>query len=274
MLEKRLTLSNDTTLPVLGLGTWQMPPGEVTYQAVRDALATGYRHIDTAEGYQNEEGVGRAIKDSKIPREDIFVTTKLESHIKTYQGALDAFDASLKALDMPYVDLFLIHAPWPWSDIGSNHDAGNIEAWKALETIYHSGKAKAIGVSNFSPRDIDNILSVAQVVPHANQIGLFVGNPQHETVDYCEEKGIQIIAYSPLAIGYALSDPLVVKMAKKYGVTPAQLLIRYTIDRGAASLPKSTHKHRMEENAAVDFRIDKTDMAELNRYENDPRQFN
>jgi len=129
-------------------------------------------------------------------------------------------------------------------------------------------------VSNFSPRDIDNILSVAQVVPHANQIGLFVGNPQHETVEYCEEKGIQIIAYSPLAIGYALKDPLVVKMAKKYGVTPAQLLIRYTLERGAASLPKSTHQHRMEENAAVDFRIDKADMAELNRYENDPRQFN
>lgn len=274
MLKKRMQLSNDTSIPVIGLGTWQMPPGEITYNAVKDALDAGYLHIDTAEGYQNEEGVGQAIKDSKIPREDLFVTTKLESHIKTYQGALDAFDASLKALDMDYVDLFLIHAPWPWSDMGSNHDAGNIEAWKALEKIYHSGKAKAIGVSNFSPRDIDNILTEASVVPHANQIGLFVGNPQHETVNYCVEKGIQIIAYSPLAIGYALNDALVVRMAKKYGVTPAQLLIRYTIERGAATLPKSTHQNRMIENAQVDFSIDVTDMKTLDQYENDPRQFN
>ena len=274
MLKKRIPLSNDTSIPVMGLGTWQMPPGDVTYNAVKDALDAGYLHIDTAEGYQNEEGVGKAIQDSKISREDLFVTTKLESHIKTYQGALDAFDASLKALDMDYVDLFLIHAPWPWADIGSNHDAGNIEAWKALEKIYHSGKAKAIGVSNFSPRDIDNILTEASVVPHANQIGLFVGNPQHETVDYCQEKGIQIIAYSPLAIGYALSDPLVGKMAKKYGVTPAQLLIRYTIERGAATLPKSTHQNRMIENAQVDFSIDGADMKTLDQYENDPRKFN
>ncbi len=274
MLNLTRRLHNDTTLPVIGLGTWQMPPGEVTYHAVKDALEAGYIHIDTAAGYQNEEAVGRAIKDSKIPRESVFVTTKLESHVKTYQGALDAFDASLKALDMPYVDLYLIHAPWPWSDIGSNHDAGNIEAWKALETIYASGRAKAIGVSNFSPRDIDNILTEATVVPHANQIGLFVGNPQTETVDYCREKQIQIIAYSPLAIGYALDDPLVTEMARKYAVTPAQLLIRYTIERGAATLPKSTHAARMKENAAVDFSLQDADMQTLNQYVNDPRKFN
>lgn len=274
MLKKRIPLSNDTPIPIIGLGTWQMPPGDVTYKAVKDALDVGYIHVDTAAGYQNEEAVGRAIKDSQIKREDLFVTTKLESHIKTYQGALDAFDASIKALDMPYVDLYLIHAPWPWSDIGSNHAKGNIEAWKALETIYASGKAKAIGISNFSPNDIKNILSEAKVIPHANQIGLFVGNPQHETVDYCTEKGIQIIAYSPLAIGYALTDSMVVKMASHYNVTPAQLLIRYTIERGAATLPKSTHAHRMIENATVDFQISSEDLALLSAYKNDPRKFN
>lgn len=273
MLNKKIPLNPHTEIPVIGLGTWQMPPGEVTYQAVKDALAAGYTHIDTAAGYQNEEAVGRAIKDAAIQREDVFVTTKLESHIKTYQGALDAFDASLKALDLDYVDLYLIHAPWPWSDMGSNHDDGNKEVWRAFEALYASGQAKAIGISNFSPRDIDNICTDATVVPQANQIGLFVGNPQHETVRFCQEKGIQIIAYSPLAIGYALHDEIVITMAKKYGVTPAQLLIRYTIERGAATLPKSTHKERMIENAAVDFVIQPADLDILNAHQNDSRKF-
>ena len=273
MFEKRLRLNEDTSIPVLGFGTWQVKNGAETYQAVKEALQVGYRHIDTAQGYQNEESVGKAIKDSKIPREEIFVTTKLESHIKTYQGAHQAFDQSLKDLDMDYVDLFIIHAPWPWSDMGSDHQKGNIEAWKAMEEIYQSGRAKAIGVSNFSPDDIQNLLDHTKVKPQANQISLFVGNNQKETMDYCEKHQIQIIAYSPLAIGYALNDPFIVNMASKYKVTPSQLLIRYTIDKGAATLPKTTHKERMIENAQVNFQISIEDFKALDAYENDPRRW-
>lgn len=273
MFEKKITLSADAAIPVLGLGTWQMPNGDLTYHAVKEALEVGYRHIDTAQGYQNEKSVGQAIKDSLVPREDVFVTTKLESHIKTYQGAHDAFNQSLKQLDMDYVDLFIIHAPWPWSDMGSDHKKGNIEAWKAMEEIYQSGRAKAIGVSNFSPEDIQNLLDHTTIKPMANQISLFVGNPQNETLEYCQKKDIKIIAYSPLAIGYALKDPFVINIASRYKVTPAQLLIRYTIDKGAATLPKTTNKERMIENAKVDFTIERSDFETLDRYQNDPRRW-
>ncbi len=273
MFEKRLPLNAQCAIPILGLGTWQIADGEDCYQSVRDALEVGYRHIDTAQGYQNEASVGRAIKDSKIPREDIFVTTKLESHIKTYDGAHAAFNKSLKELDMAYVDLFIIHAPWPWSDMGSDHKKGNIEAWKAMEEIYESGRAKAIGVSNFSPDDIQNLLDHTRIKPMANQISLFVGNPQTETLEYCALKEILIIAYSPLAIGYALNDPFIVKMAQKYKVTPAQLLICYTIEKGAATLPKTTKKERMIENAQVDFSLEKEDFKTLDAYRNDPRRW-
>lgn len=273
MFEKRLPLNQEVAIPVLGFGTWQVKDGQEAYQAVKDALEVGYRHIDTAQGYQNEESVGKAIKDSKIPRQDIFVTTKLESHIKTYQGTHEAFDRSLKFLGMDYVDLFIIHAPWPWSDMGSDHKKGNIEAWKAMEEIYQSGRAKAIGVSNFSPEDIQNLLDHTTVKPQANQISLFVGNNQKETLDYCHQHDIQIIAYSPLAIGYALKDPFIVEMAEKYHVTPAQLLIRYTIDKGAATIPKTLKKERMIENAEVDFTIQDADFEKLDTYQNDPRRW-
>jgi diketogulonate reductase-like aldo/keto reductase len=273
MFEKKITLSADAAIPVLGLGTWQMPNGDLTYHAVKEALEVGYRHIDTAQGYQNEESVGRAIKDSLVPREDVFVTTKLESHIKTYQGAHDAFNQSLKQLDMDYVDLFIIHAPWPWSDMGSDHKKGNIEAWKAMEEIYQSGRAKAIGVSNFSPDDIQNLLDHTTIKPMANQISLFVGHPQNETLDYCQKKDIKIIAYSPLAIGYALKDPFIISVANRYKVSPAQLLIRYTIDKGAATLPKTTKKERMIENAQVNFEISIEDFKALDAYQNDPRRW-
>lgn len=269
-LEKN-TLFNE--IPNLGLGTWQMPPGEITFNAVKDGLLNGYKLFDTAAGYQNEKALGKAIKYAQIPRNELFISTKLESHIKTYQGALDAFEKSLSDLDMDYVDLYLIHAPWPWSDMGSNHDEGNIEAWKALETIYKSGKAKAIGVSNFSIHDIENLLENTEIVPMVNQISLFVGNPQTKLVDYCQKKGIHIMGYSPLAIGYALDDPLVLDMANKYHVTAAQLLIRYVIERGAIAIPKTTKKDRMVENKNVAFKISKEDMDVLNQYQNDPRKW-
>ena len=267
------TLSNGVKMPKIGLGTWQVPDGDITYQSVLAALKNGYRHIDTAAAYRNERSVGKAIRDSGIPREEIFVTSKLQSHIKTYEGAIEGFHKTLEELGFDYLDLYLIHAPWPWNEIGKNCDEGNVLAYKAMEELYEQGKIRAIGVSNFGPRELDNIINHTKVVPHANQIAFFIGNNQKETDDYCKAKNILIEAYSPLAIGYALKNPEIVKMAEKYQVSAAQICIRYCIEKGTAPLPKSTHENRIIENFNVDFKIDEKDMAYLDSIVDDPRKW-
>ena len=266
-------LSNGIKIPKIGFGTWQVPSGDVAYNSVAMALKNGYRHIDTAAAYQNEESVGQAVKDSGIPREEIFVTSKLQSHIKTYEGAIEGFNKTLEALGFDYLDLYLIHAPWPWNEIGKNCDEGNVLAYKAMEKLYEERKIRAIGVSNFSPKDLDNIIKHTKIVPHVNQIGYFIGNNQKETDDYCKEKNILVEAYSPLAIGYALKNPEIVKMAEKYQVSAAQICIRYCIQKGTAPLPKSTHENRIIENFNVDFEIDQMDMTYLDSIEDDPRKW-
>jgi diketogulonate reductase-like aldo/keto reductase len=267
-------LKNGVKMPKVGFGTWQIPDGEICYNAVSMALKHGYRHIDTAAAYGNEASVGKAIKDSGLAREEVFVTSKLQSHIKTYQGALDAFDKTMKELDMEYLDLYLIHAPWPWNEIGKDCSSGNVEAFKAMEKLYREGKIRAIGVSNFSPSDLDNILKHCEIIPHVNQIAFFIGNNQEETHRYCNDKGILIEAYSPLAIGYALTNETIQNMAKTYGVTPAQLCIRYCIEKGTAPLPKSTHESRIIENTGLDFKMKEEDVAFLDTIKNDPRRWN
>jgi len=267
------TLANGTKMPKIGFGTWQIPNGDAAYNAVRLAIHHGYRHIDTAQGYQNEESVGKAIKDSGIPRQDIWITTKLESHIKTYEGALAAFEKSLKDLDVDYIDLFIIHAPWPWNEIGKDCSEGNVLAYKAMEKVYKEGKVRAIGVSNFQPKDIQNILDHCEIIPHVNQIGFFIGHNQQETHEFCKARNILVEAYSPLAIGHALSNETIQKIAQKYTVTPAQICIRYCIEKGTAPLPKSTHESRIIENTKVDFVISKEDIAILDAIKDDPRKW-
>jgi diketogulonate reductase-like aldo/keto reductase len=267
-------LKNGVKMPKVGFGTWQIPDGEICYNAVSMALKHGYRHIDTAAAYGNEASVGKAIKDSGLAREEVFVTSKLQSHIKTYQGALDAFEKTMKELDMDYLDLYLIHAPWPWNEIGKDCSSGNVEAFKAMEKLYRQGKIRAIGVSNFSPSDLDNILKHCEIIPHVNQIAFFIGNNQEETHRYCNDKGILVEAYSPLAIGYALTNETIQNMAKTYGVTPAQLCIRYCIEKGTAPLPKSTHESRIIENTGLDFKMKEEDVAFLDTIKNDPRRWN
>lgn len=267
-------LKNGVKMPKVGFGTWQIPDGEICYNAVSMALKHGYRHIDTAAAYGNEASVGKAIKDSGLAREEVFVTSKLQSHIKTYQGALDAFDKTMKELDMDYLDLYLIHAPWPWNEMGKDCSSGNVAAFKAMEKLYREGKIRAIGVSNFSPSDLDNILKHCEIIPHVNQIAFFIGNNQEETHRYCNDKGILVEAYSPLAIGYALTNETIQNMAKTYGVTPAQLCIRYCIEKGTAPLPKSTHESRIIENTGLDFKMKEEDVAFLDKIKNDPRRWN
>jgi len=272
-LNQFYTLSNGVKLPKIGFGTWQVANGDEAYQSVLLALKNGYRHIDTAEGYGNEESVAKAILDSKIPRSEIFVTSKLESHIKTYEGALAAFEKTMSLLKFDYLDLFLIHAPWPWSEMGKDCKEGNIQAWKAMEKLYKDGRIRAIGVSNFSPDDIENLLNHCEITPHVNQIGYFIGIDQKATIDYCEKKNIFIEAYSPLGIGYLLSNPDIIKVAEKYNVSPAQICIRYCLQKGTAPLPKSTHEKRIIENTQVDFEIKKVDMDFLDTIKGDPRRW-
>lgn len=265
ILKDVFILKNDIKVPKLGLGTWQIPEGDEAYNSTKWALEAGYRHIDTAMAYGNEVSVGRAIKDSGIPREEIFLTTKLPAGKKGYDIAHECFRKSLKALDMDYIDLYLIHAPWPWNNIGQDCTEGNIDSWRAFEEIYDSGKVKAIGISNFEPKHIEPILAMCKHVPMVNQIRFHIGDRQQEIVDYCNEHGILITAYSPLATGRILEDKAIVDMAAKYNVTAAQLCIRYCIQKDMVVIPKSTKKERIISNTELDFIISDEDMIALDR---------
>jgi diketogulonate reductase-like aldo/keto reductase len=256
------TLTNGIRIPKVGLGTWQSSK-EDAYNATLIAIKNGYRHIDTAFAYQNEDAVGKAIRDSKIDRKDIFVTTKLPAQYKTYQEAIDYFNASLSNLGLDYIDLYLIHAPWPWSEVGKDCEEGNIEVWKAFIDLYNSGKVKAIGVSNFRPNNIENLIKATKFVPHVNQIRYFIGNTQKEVVDYCKEHNILVEAYSPLATGEILNSPELDNIANKYNKTKAQICLRYCLENKTLPLPKSVHEERICANLNLDFKIDKEDLNYL-----------
>ncbi|MGB0202547.1 MAG: aldo/keto reductase [Acholeplasmataceae bacterium] len=275
MLKETFQLYNGVNIPKVGFGTWQVPNGDIAYQAVKDALEVGYIHIDTAYVYENEVSVGQAIKDAHIKRSELFVTSKLPSHIKTYDETESYFHETLKRLQLDYLDLYLIHAPWPWSNIGQDCKEGNAEAWKKMVELYESKKIRAIGVSNFNVDDLKDLIARTGVVPHVNQIAFFAGHfqKQKQTIAFCQDNHILVEAYSPLAIGHALKIPLVVSLAEKYQRTPAQILIRYTLEHNTLPLPKSTKKVRMEENADLDFSISKEDVLLLDQLSEDPRRF-
>ncbi len=257
-------LNNGLLIPAVGFGTWQVKDGDEAYNSVKWALEAGYRHIDTAYVYENEESVGKAIKDSGIKREDIFVTTKLPSDVKDYNGALKSFEESLKALDLNYIDLYLIHAPWPWSNVGQNCDDGNIEAWQAMINLYNKGLIKAIGVSNFSIDNIKNITEATGFKPMVNQIRYFIGNTQKELTKYCQDNDILIEAYSPFATGELLANSKLEEIAKKYNTTIPKICLRFCIQNNTLPLPKSVHRERIYDNLDFDFEISDSDMNYLN----------
>lgn len=261
ILTDTYTLANGNTIPKIGFGTWQIPDGPETYDSVRAALDAGYRHIDTAAAYENEQSVGRAVRDSGIDRDDIFVTTKLPAEIKDYDAARAQLEKSLSLLDLGHIDLWLIHAPWPWQDMGSDHADGNIAAWRAMIEAAESGASRAIGVSNFNGAEIQNLIDATGVVPQANQIRYFIGHTQADVTSYADDRGILIEAYSPLATGQLLDDTRVAEIAEKYGKSVAQVAIRYTLEKGTLPLPKTTTPSRIIENADVDFEISAEDLA-------------
>lgn len=262
-LTDTLTLSTGANIPVLGLGTWFIDDDRAA-QTVKDAVAAGYRNIDTAQAYGNERGVGEGVRTCGVPRGELFISTKLAAEIKDYEGAVAAIDGSLEKLGLDYVDLMLIHAPQPWDDFrGGNYDEGNLAAWRALEEAFADGELKAIGVSNFREHDLDNIIDNAGVTPHVNQILVHAGNTPADLIDYCRDRDIVVEAYSPIAHGEILDNPQVRELAAKYGVSVPQLCIRYTLQLGCVSLPKTANPEHMRTNAEVNFTIGDADMDAL-----------
>ena len=267
ILNESFELGNGISIPKMALGTWQIANNAVT-GAVSEALRFGYRHIDTAAAYENESGVGRAVRESGIPREELFITTKIPAELKSYEEAVTSIEQSLKNLDMDYVDLLLIHAPKPWSemftDTPKNYFAENIAVWKAMEEAYKSGKAKAIGVSNFDVADLKNIISHCEIKPTTNQIKFHIGYTQEDITSFCQQNHILVEGYSPIATGRLLHDKAIAEMSEKYGRTIPQLCIRYVLQRNVLPLPKSTHAEYIIQNADVDFEISSEDMTFLN----------
>ncbi len=269
MYSKTLALSNGIVVPQLALGTWFIDDDKAA-EAVREAVKIGYRHIDTAQAYANERGVGEGVRTAGIPREELFVTTKVAAEHKDYESAARSIDESLAAMGLDYLDMMIIHSPQPWVEVNQSDDRyfeGNLEVWRALTDAYKAGKIRAIGVSNFQKEDIDNIWDNAEVKPMVNQVLCHISNTPLDLIDYCQSKGIVMEAYSPVAHGEALKNPKIAEMAAKYGVTIPQLCIRYDLQLGMITLPKTANPEHMKSNADVDFEISSEDMEALKHVE-------
>ncbi|MCL6457049.1 MAG: aldo/keto reductase [Gorillibacterium sp.] len=253
-------LSNGVQIPSVGFGTWQTPNGEIAVSAVKDAIELGYRHIDTAAGYGNEESVGIAVKQSGIARDEIYITSKLTNSAHGYKNTLAAFEQTMKNLDTDYLDLYLIHWPNP-IDFRNSWQEANAGSWKAFEELHAAGRIRSIGVSNFLPHHIDELMKTATVAPVVNQIRLCPGDTQDVVTAYCKANNILLEAYSPLGTGLIFEVPEVKALAQKYGKTIAQICIRWSLQMGFLPLPKSVTKSRIKENIDVfDFELSAQDV--------------
>ncbi|MFC7370223.1 aldo/keto reductase [Fictibacillus iocasae] len=254
-IHDRTVLHNGVKMPWLGLGVYKAEEGEQVERAIQHALHAGYRSIDTAKLYENEHGVGKAVRESGIPREEIFVTTKLWNTDQGYESALTAFNESLEKLQLNYVDLYLIH--WP---VANKYK----ESWRALEEIYRQGKAKAIGVSNFTISQLEDLMSSANVKPMINQVEFHPYLTQKELLAYCSEQGIQLEAWRPLVKGDILQEPVLLKIAEQHSKTAAQVVLRWNLQCGVVTIPKSVNKNRIRENAEIfDFKLSPEEMQAI-----------
>ena len=264
IFEETYTLSNGVRIPKLGFGTWFIDDDKAA-EAVRQAVAIGYRHIDTAQAYGNERGVGEGVRTCGVPRDQIFVTSKVAAENKTYESAMASIDETLSRMGLDYLDLMIIHSPQPWAEWRGEkrYFAENREVWKAMEDAHKDGKLRAIGVSNFLQDDLESLLPTCEIRPMVNQILVHIGNTPVSLIEYCKSEGIQVESYSPIAHGQILQNDLVAEMAGKYGVSAARLCVRYAIQIGTAALPKTGNPEHMRENAEVEFVISEEDMSEL-----------
>jgi diketogulonate reductase-like aldo/keto reductase len=264
ILQESYTLSNGLDIPKLGLGTWFIDNADAA-QAVRDAVDIGYRHFDTAQAYGNEQGIGEGVRSCGLPREELFVTTKLAAEVKAFAASVSAVDESLARAGLDYFDMMIIHSPQPWAEFGGQdrHLEGNRDAWRALEAAYEAGKLRAIGLSNFQAEDIDNIRSSSTVAPMVNQVLVHISSTPIELIDYSNDNGILVEAYSPIAHGELFKNYQVADVAENYGVSVPQLCIRYDLQLGLLPLPKTANPEHMRANATVDFEISDDDMELL-----------
>ncbi|WP_462411618.1 aldo/keto reductase [Neobacillus sp. Marseille-QA0830] len=264
MFNETFKLSNGVEIPKLGLGTWLLDDAQAA-QAVRDAVSIGYRHIDTAQAYMNEAGVGEAIRSCGVAREELFITTKVAAEAKTYEAAAKSIDDSLEKLGLDYIDLVIIHSPQPWVEFReeNRYFEENKEVWRSLEDAYKAGKVKAIGLSNFLQDDLENILASCEIKPMVNQILAHVSNTPFELIEFCQKNDILVEAYSPIAHGAVLNHAGVKAVADKYGVSVAQLCLRYCLQLDLVVLPKTANPDHMKNNAELDFVIQDADMETL-----------
>jgi Aldo/keto reductases, related to diketogulonate reductase len=268
MFNETFKLSNGIEIPKLGLGTWLLND-EQAAQAVRDAVSIGYRHMDTAQAYMNEAGVGEGIRSCGVAREELFITTKVAAEAKNYDAVTKSIDESLAKMRLDYLDLLIIHSPQPWKEFreDNRYFEENKEVWKAMEDAYKTGKVKAIGLSNFLQDDVENILASCEIKPMVNQILAHVSNTPKELIEFCQKKDILVEAYSPIAHGAILDHAEVKAIAERYGVSVAQLCLRYDIQLGLVVLPKTANPDHMRINAELDFVISDADMETLKNME-------
>ena len=270
IFEETFTLNNGVKIPKLALGTWKIPDTEVA-SPVATALKMGYRHLDTAQAYHNERGVGQGIKDSGISRDQIFVNSKVEAEIKDYQKAKKSIDETLARMDLDYLDMMIIHNPQPWNEVNQSDDRhfeGNLETWRALEDAMREGKLRAIGVSSFQPEDLQNLFDNSDVKPMVNQILCHIGATPKKLINFCQEHDIVVESFSPVAHGEALTNNTIKSMAEKYQVSVAQLCIRYDWQLNTVVLPKSVNPEHMKQNSELNFEISDVDMKTLENIHN------
>ena len=265
VLNQTYTLADGTAIPRLGLGTWLMDDAEAKASVVA-AVEAGYRMIDTAQAYGNEAGVGEGVRACSVPREQLFIGTKVAAELKDHDSVAASIDESLRKLGLDYVDQMIIHSPQPWVEVNQSddrHEEGNLAAWSALEEARAAGKVRVIGVSNFNEHDLANIIDNGTVRPQVNQVLAHISNTPFGLIDHCREQDILVEAYSPIAHGMVLANPLVAEVAARYGVTPAQLCVRYCLELGLLPLPKTANPEHIANDAQVDFEISAEDMALL-----------
>ena len=267
-MEKSIKLNNGVMIPQPGFGTFMTKDGEEAIQAVKWAVETGYRHIDTAAIYHNEKGVGEGIRQCGVSREELFVTSKVWNNNRGYDKTLKAFDKTMSDLGLDYLDLYLIHWPANEKQFGNKAGKMNQDTWRAMEELYEEGRIKAIGVSNFMPHHIERLMEKATVKPAVNQIEFHPGLLQKECVEFCKEQEITVEAWSPLGRGELIFDELLMGLAEKYGSTVAQLIIRWVMQHGIVPLVKSTKQSRIEENFQVfNFEISSEDVQRIDEME-------
>lgn len=269
ILNEKYKMNNGLEIPKVALGTWLIDDDKAA-EAVREAVKIGYRHIDTAQAYLNERGVGEGIRTCGLPREEIFITSKVAAENKTYDSAAKSIEETLEKTGLEYIDMMIIHCPQPWAEVGKSENRyyrENKEVWRALEDAVNAGKVKTIGVSNFSEKDIENILDSCTIKPAVNQVLAHISNTPFALIDYCKNKDILVEAYSPIAHGEILRNGEIIKIADKYGVSVPQLCIKYDLQLGMVVLPKTDNPEHMKTNSELDFTISDEDMNFLKNIE-------